>query len=240
MPSFGGFAPYPRRLGGGRTRLQEVLDTLNADKGTAFNTENTQSVVYAENMALARDISAAWGTNERLSKLWDARRMPLDAIKRWEKILALAPAPEDNDQTRRERIEHSFSRFGKPSINNILSAALIEALGSAFVSIDYIDYAFASITVPDGSYPWGSVLEGAPWSSNTARLLVRMQKPTGWREIDFYAAVGVLATELESALPVWATFDFYRPGPVSSSVGGVTAAGFYLDDESNLDNQVLD
>lgn len=240
MPTYGGFSPYPRRFGGGRRRLQDVLDSLNADRGTAFDAVNRETVVYAENMALARGVNAAWGTNERLGSLWDPRRMPEDILARWEKILVLAPSPDDSVARRRAVLLEAFERFGSATISSYIQDKLAEALGDAFVGVEYIGPDAASIYVPDGTYPWG-VVDTAPWSSSVAHVLVRMQKPDGWTESEFYEAAGKVSEILEPALPIWTTYDFYRAGPISADVpDGPSAGGFYLDDESNLDNQVFD
>lgn len=241
MPTFGGFSPYPRRFGGGRTRVQDCLDALNADRGTAFDAEDTESVVYAENMALARAISAAWGTNVRLGYLWDPMRCPLDVLARWERIMALYPRPEDNEVTRRRRVLAIFEAIGKATVNGLVHSLLEPALGEALVAVEHISVDNAVITVPDDSYPWGSVSGSSPWSSTVSHILIRLQKPAGWTEAQFYEAAGKVSQLLDPALPVWVTFDWYRAGETSVAVeGGASAAGFYLDDDANLDNQVLD
>lgn len=240
MPAFGGMSPFPLRLGGGRPRVQVVLDGLNADRGDAYNATDRTTTVYVENMAIARAISAAWGTNARLGAIWDANRMSEDILERWEHIFALAPSASDDETTRRDALATKLTAVGSPSIGGILTTALSAALGSAFVAVEHIDYSAASINVPDGTYPWGSV-GASPWSSTVAHILVRMQKPAGWTEGQFYAAAAKVGVVLDPALPAWTTFDFYRPGPISSAVaGGPSAAGFYLDDAANLDNEIFD
>jgi hypothetical protein len=241
MPGFGGLSHFPRRHGGGEVRVQVALDTLLADRGTAFEqaAEDRESVVYIESMALARAISAGLGTNERLGTLWDAARMPDAVLERWEKILALAPLASDSEAERRARIRTTFERFGQASTHTTAHALLSEALGDAFVGIEYIDYDDALISVPDGSYPWGIVIDGRPWSSTVAHVLVRLQKPTGWTEGQFYDAASQVSLILDPLLPAWCTFAWYRAGASSAVVGGVSAAGFYLDTPSNLDNQIF-
>lgn len=172
----GGMSPFPAPLGGGTPRLKLVLDSLNADRGTAFDTATRTTVVYAQNMAISRAINAAWGTNERLSRLWVPQRCSMDIIKRWEQIMALAPAPDDDDETRRARVADLLSRFGQESIFATLSNLLSTALGSVFVGVEHIAYSAATIYVPDGTYPWGSVDSSGnrPWSSTVAHLLVRL------------------------------------------------------------------
>jgi hypothetical protein len=220
--------------------VQIILEALNADRGTAFDASDRETTVYVENMAIARAIAAAWGTNERLGNLWDPARMPRSAVARWEAILALPPLATDDDVARRARIRAAFERFGAPAINGVLTAKLYEALGDAFVAIEYISFANAVIQVPDGTYPWG-VVGDSPWSSTVAHVLVRLQKPAGWSEGDFYEAAGKVGQILDPELPAWCTFDWYRPGPISVNVpGGPSAAGFYLDTDANLDNACFD
>lgn len=237
---YGGFHPYPRRFGGGRTRIQGVLDGLNADRGDTFEASDRTTTVYVINMAVARAIAAAWGTNQRLANLWVPACMAGDLLSRWEKLLAIVPKPTDDESTRRAVIEEVLARFAHPALSGEITTALEEALGDAFVAIETISYANAFILVPDGTYPWG-VVGAAPWSSTVAHILIKLQKPTGWTERDFYAAAAKVSPILDSMLPAWTTFDWYRAGPISVNVsGGPSAGGFFLDDDHNLDNEVFD
>lgn len=238
MP-FGGMSPYPRRSG--RPRVQAILEALNADRGTAFEASDRETTVYVNNMAIARAISAAWGTNERLGNLWLPAHMSEDALTRWEKILAIFPKPTDTVEDRRNKVQTIFENFGQSTIHGRVVELLENALGDAFVDVEYISYANATILVPDGTYPWGTASTTSPWSSTTAHILVRLQKPTGWSEFEFYEAAGRVGQLLEPILPVWVTVDWYRAGPISVVVsGGPSAGGFYLDDDHNLDNEVFD
>lgn len=240
MPTYGGMNPFPRRFGGGPARVKIILDSLNADRGTSFDASNRLTTVYITNMAIARAISAAWGTNRRLGNLWVADRMPLDIIERWERIMALYPLPTDTEDDRRTRIEEHFARFGQATLSDRVEALLTEKLGDVFVAVEYISIANANILVPDATYPWGAV-GGSPWSSTVAHILVKLQKPTGMSEGAFYEEAGKVIQLLDPILPVWTTVDWYRAGPVSVSVsGGPSAGGFYLDDDHNLDNEVFD
>ncbi len=239
MPNLGGMSPFPRRLGGGTPRVKQILDSLNADRGTALDASNRLTTVYVENMAIARAISAAWGTNERLGHITTPSSMSMDVLARWEKIMAIYPSQSESEGDRRERVAERLARFGQATTEDRITDLLTDELGSAFVAVEHIDYDVARILVPDASYPWG-IVDGVPWSSTVAHILVRLQKPTGWSEADFYEAAGRVVTLLDPILPVWATVDWYRPGAVSANVaGGPSAAGFYLDEAANLDNQVF-
>lgn len=240
MPGLGGMNPFPRKLGGGRSRVKIILDGLNADRGTSLDATNPTTKVYAINVALARGIAAAWATNQRVANMWTPERMADDVLARWETILGLSPAPDDDQTTRRTCVRRVFERFGEAATASNIATALEEEIGDAFVSVEHIPYASAQIFVPDGTYPFGTV-GAAPWSSNLALVLVRLQKPAGWTEGDFYEAAATVALVLEPMLPAWSTFAWYRAGPVSVAVaGGPSAAGFYADDEHNLDNEILD
>lgn len=242
MPRFGGLCHYPNRFGGKGiygVRLEGILNGLNQARGDAYDT-STSSNVYAENLAIARVLNDIWSTNARLANQWDASRMTTN-LGRWETILGISPSPSDSDSTRRARIGATFARTGQSPFTSYLSTQLSAILGSVFVSVEYISYANARITVPDATYPWGSVFPGAPWSSTTARILIRTAIPTGYRETDYQAAIALMVPFLEAVAPAWITYDWYRPGPVSVSVvGGPSAGGFYLDDTRNLGFEVFD
>lgn len=236
----GGMSPLPAPLGGGKPRVKAVLEGLNADRGTAYDATNSETYVYAHNMALARAISAAWGTNERLARLWVPESMSMDVLERWEKIMAIYPAPDDSNEVRRARVGRLLARFGRAIVADEIEERLTQELGDVFVQVDHISYANAYITVPDGTYPWGSVDTTRPWSSTMAHVLIRLQKPTGYSEVDFYEAAGRVTQILDPILPAWAYATWYRPGPVSQNIsGGPSAGGFYLDDAHNLDNEVF-
>lgn len=240
MSKFGGMTPYPRKYGGQRPRVQILLESLNADRGDGYDATNRETVVYVENMAIARAISAAWGTNERLNNLWVATRHCQCTLERWERILTLSPKPDDTLTDRRRRVQR-LNQYQHAAINGYLTEILESELGDAFVGIEYIPYSSATITVPDGTYPWGTANTSNPWTSTVANILVRLQKPSGWSELDFYSAAARVFPLLDPVVPAWATFEWYRAGPVSAAIpDGPTAAGFYLDDDANLDNQILD
>ncbi len=237
--SFGGYAPYPRRFGGGKSRLQVIHESLNAQRGTALDTTNTNSIVWIENMALARAIDAGWSTNVRLGNQWDPTRVT-DMLSRWERIMRLVVAPDATDVERRAALTKHWERFGALINIGRVSSQLQDLLGDVFVSLDFIGASIAVIHVPDGTYPWGTVVAGAPWYSTVAHILVRTQVPTGYSEQDYLATVGKVFPLLDGILPAWVTFDVYRPGPISYAVtDGPSAGGFYLDDPKNLNWEVF-
>jgi hypothetical protein len=241
---YGGYHPFPKRYGGGKPRLKVVHDALNAARGSALDASNPDTVAWVENMALARAIALdGYGTNERLSLQWDPDRVT-DMLARWEAIFNVAPAPGATDHERREVIGRRLRRFLEASsLHSRLLRRLQQEVGEVFNAIEYIDVANAVIHVPDPSYPWGTVTTGVPWRSTVAHILVLLVKPSGYTEENFYAAAAKVAPAIDSLVPAWCTFDWYRKpagGPAISVSGGPSQAGFYLDDEHNLDNCVFD
>ncbi len=238
--AYGGYHPYPRRFGGGKPRLQIIHESLNAQRGTALDTSDSNKLVWIENMALARAISGAWSTNARLGLQWDPNRTTT-LLPRWEQLLRLVVSPSDTEPERRRRLAAHWARFGAPVNFGRLTANLMDALGNVFVAIEFIGPSLAVVHVPDGTYPFGSVAAGYPWFSTLMRMLVRVQVPSGYTEVEFLEAVSKVFPLLEGIMPAWMTWDLYRHGPISAAVtDGPSAAGFYLDDDHNLNWELFD
>lgn len=241
---YGGYSPFPKRYGGGRPRLRIIHDALNAARGTALDASNSSTVAWVENMALARAICFdGFGTNDRLSLQWDPDRMT-DMLPRWEQILKLTPAPDADETTRRAEVRKRWERFiHAAALHSRVLTVLKEALGDVFVAVEYISYANANIHVPDASYPWGTVVTGILWTSTVAHVLVLLQRLPGYTDGDFYEQAAKVHLLLDGLLPAWCTVDWYH-APINSPAitvsGGPSRAGFYLDDEHNLDWSVFD
>lgn len=241
--AFGGYHPYPRRYGGGRPALQTFHESLNAQRGTALAGADASSIVWLEDLALMRAIVFdGWHTNQRLAHQWDPRRMT-DMLGRWERLMKLRPALGATPTERRDGILERFERFSGIANHAKLLKNLEHALGAAFVGVEYISVANAVVTVPDATYPWGAANPSRPWSSTVARILVQITKPQGWSEDQFYEAAAKVGPIIDALAPAWVAYDWYR-GPVGYPpivvAGGPQAAGFYLDAEHNLDNNVFD
>jgi uncharacterized protein YmfQ (DUF2313 family) len=238
----GGLSPLPAPCGGKRSRAAVILDALNAALGSAYATDDPNSIIYLENLAIAREIAAAWATNERLGNI-AIPRLLTSTLPRWEKILGLSVSPNATPVERRSAVEERFRQIGRASIHAYLTTDLQAKIGDFLVAVEYIDLSVANVHPPDGSYPWGTVVPGYPWYSTVAHVLVRMQKPAGATEAQFQEATGKVIELLDAALPAWNTFDWYRAptgGAPINVAGGPSAAGFYLDQETNLNHHVFD
>jgi hypothetical protein len=242
MPGCGGFNPCPARCGGGTAPVAVILGSLNAQMGNGYDF-SPSSPKYIENLAAARILAGMRGTAERVSYIADPDRMSVMLLKRWETIFDLRPRRSDTEAARRAAVKAKRALVGQDIRHSFLEQRLRDSIGSFFVGIEYIDAALANVHVPDGTYPFGTVAPGYPWYSTVEHILVRLQKPTGASEADFYAAAGKTVEVLNPILPTSATFDWYRAptgGAARSLTSGPTAAGFYLDQPANLDNNVFD
>lgn len=239
---FGGYHPCPRRFGGGRPALQIFHASLNAQRGSALAGDDASSIVWLEDLALMRAIVFdGWHTNQRLAHQWDPRRTS-DMLARWERLMKLRPTPGASDGDRRAAILERFERFAGIANHAKLLKNLEDVLGEVLVGVEYISLANAVLHVPDNTYPWGTVAPGATWTNSVAHVLVRIQKPDGYTEGEFYEAAAKVGPIVDAIAPAWLTYDWYR-APLSTPVavvGGPSAGGFYLDDDHNLDNNVFD
>lgn len=221
---------------------ESIREGLLARYKTKGYTVARESIHYLRCEAIAREIAAAWRTNERLGNIRDPWRMGLEILDRWERMLALPRYAKDTEKARRTRLAEIFGLPGQAVLYTLVADRARAAVGDRFIAIEHIPVAVAVIHVPNGSYPFGTVAPGVPWSSNVARALVLVQKLAGDTEGAFYEAMGKLTQTLDPILPAWMTFDWYRE-PVSggiSVVDGPSKAGFFLDDDHNLDNCVFD
>jgi len=157
--------------------------------------------------------------------------------------MKLRPTIGATSKDRRDAILERFERFSGIANHAKLLKNLEHALGDAFVGVEYISVSNAVVTVPDGTYPWGMANASRPWSSTVARILVQITKPQGWSEDQFYEGAAKVGPIIDALAPAWVLYDWYRAPvgypPIAVS-GGPQAAGFYLDADHNLDNNVFD
>lgn len=234
--------PFPRRLGGGRPRYLAILEGLLSSMAAKGYSTEPSSIHYVRCMAAAREIAATWSTNARIGHCRDPWRMDIETLVRWEKMLKLPVTRADTVYSRRARLANHFTLVGLPTLTSLCEAQARLAVGSRFTAIEHVPPASVNVTVPDATYPFGTVSTAAPWSSTACMMIVLCTKLDADTEGSFYEAMGRLTAALDPLMPSWMTFHWYRR-PVSTPIavaGGPSMAGFYLDDEHNLDNCVFD
>lgn len=118
-----------------------------------------------------------------------------------------------------ELVEH-FATFGEPALPSLTHDLATSIMGADFVALESIP-----------KVHWNATDK----ASGAAIVLIRLAPAalTG----DFYSAVERLMLRLADALPAWQVSQWYVPSP---SASGSPAAGFYLDQNANLDHQILD
>lgn len=241
MPAFGSHTPLPLRFGGGTSRVTVILNSLLAQRGSAY-TDDVGSAVYIECLAIARAIAATWGTNKRLSHVWDPSKLVGNMLDRWENILAIVPRYSASDAERRAAVRERFVRAGVESVSGLITETIVEAVGNVFVRLEYVPLAEAHVHVPDGTYPWGTVQAGAPWFSTLACVLALLRRPAGMSDGELFEAGATVNRILDSTLPSDALGYWYSAPEESALIAipnGASEAGFYLD-EANLDQCVFD
>ncbi len=222
MPTFGGSSPFPLRFGGGKTRLQSIVDSLGVARGTAYDVSQPSNV-YAEDMAIARCVEALWSANARLANQWDPARMT-DFLERWEAILEVPPAIGDSLRTRRQRVAGKLKAATGPTAQ-IVSDACAALLGSMFVQVEFTPLATAVQQWPANGF-------ATSWYSTTCHIVVRLTQPSTVSNAQYYQAKGLCVQLLDSILPAYMTFDVAK-------YSSVVVSQFLLDDPANLDNETL-
>lgn len=237
MATYGGYCAFAERCGGGVPLVRTIHEALNQARGTAFDVSEW-SPAWIENLAIARALAEVWETNQRLANQWDPQRVST-VLERWEEILRFHPHDRVAKVERRARIAGHFARFGAALTHQYDADRLRKLLGLTFVKVVNFDPTNAIRSWPGmpGAAPT------TPWYSSIAHLLVQTAKPDAWTDGEFYAVVDRMAIDMDGHVPAWVTLDWYRNGPRPG--GSATPsldpdAGFYLDDDFNLDNEIFD
>ena len=212
-------------------RLGVILNSINAQFGTAYDTTPT-STVWARNMALARCIDAVWSASQRFANQYDPTRMT-DFLPRWEAILGLYPSATDSDRVRRQRVATSIARIGTTTTYQYLVDTLKALLGTGvFLSVVHTPSASAVVVTPTG-WPMGSHADpNRTWYSTVAYAAIQVQQPAGMDDGTFYQAASSIYPVLDAILPAWVTYSWFR----NASTG---VQNFILDDPHNLDNEAF-
>ena len=241
MAGLGGFNPAPFKFGEAASTDLEAIQNAFADtQGTSLARERG-SVAWVENHATARVLYALYGLAYRLANVNDPARMT-NTLPRWEKILNIAPLDSDTIVERRNRVTAKLSLLGKGTTLQVVEDYLTLVLGSMFVGLKFSDPTEATTYVPGGgAVPGGgpAFLDGdladpriSPYASSLGYIAVLLQRPANMTVELFYERAGRIYEDMNNLLGAWMDFDWVNDGP--------NGAGFYLDEDRNLDNQRFD
>ena len=240
MAGLGGFNPAPFKFGEAASTDLEAIHNAFADtQGTSLARERG-SVAWVENHATARVLYALYGLAYRLANVNDPARMT-STLPRWEKILNIVPSDSDTALERRARVEAKLSLLSAGTTKQVVEDYLSLVLGDMFVGLKFSDPMEATTYVPGGgSVPSGpTFLDGeligdtmSPYASSLGYVAILIRRPSNMTVELFYERAGRIYEDMDNLLGAWMDFDWVQDGP--------NGAGFYLDDENNLDNQRFD
>jgi hypothetical protein len=233
---YGWTNPFPMKYGAEKgSRLEEIVNALLDNQGTALS-KDYESYNFVLAHAAGRLLNELFAANEALSHITDPYKMPIEFVERFEKIFNLYANPEDSLNMRRARIALHIFFFGKTPNFTTINDFLSQAIPNIYVGIVNTYATEGTLYIPGGgSVPGGGPvfldgndLEFSPWTGGTCFMAIQLKKPNGMPDHVFYEQVGEIQL-LDPLLPIWMTFDWFQDGP--------NGAGFYLDEDFNLDNQ---
>lgn len=231
----------PLRLGGGKPVTEAIFDSLNAQFGTGYDTKTVGNIVYIRNLALAKAIASAWVFNKCIANQGNPLKLSV-FLDRQEEMRGLPSDPSLNDNQRRQRVLDLISRTGEDADYQFISDRLRSILGPVFGALEFVPLTSALIHSPDPSYPFGTQVPGYPWYSTVCHILVYTVQPSNWSEGQYRAAIGPAKAFLDAVLPAWLTYTLYRAPAVGTPIsvpGGPSHAGFYLDNQHNIDSSIF-
>jgi len=190
-----------------------ILLDLQKRRGSAY-TKNAGTLVDAENVALARLLSA---TGPRQAEKLRANATPRRADEKldwWRRVLAVPVRPDEPRWRLRQKVATHYKLTDGPTLDAVRTA-LTDLLGDAFVDLSWDEGATLSAP-PDPTY-WPGVNPGNPadslgggaWLSTRCHLFVEVVQPATMSLGQFLTLVNVdMKTMLDRMLPAWATFDW--------------------------------
>lgn len=241
MAGLGGFNPAPFKFGeAASTDLEAIHNAFADSQGSALARERG-SIAWVENHAMARVLYELYGQSRRLGNVNDPKRMT-STLPRWEKILQIFPSESDTQAERRARVEAKLSLLSAGTTLQVVNDYLTLVLGDMFVKLEFSDPLTATTYVPGGGSVSGggpTFLDGdnadpaiSPYASSLGYVAILLQRPANMTIELFYERAGRIYEEMDNLLGAWMDFDWVNDGP--------NGAGFYLDEDYNLDNQRFD
>lgn len=227
--STGGYQSGPFRTASNADNLiQVMLNVITSARGTAYASDRG-TVVWIENLAIAKTLADAWETARRFSLQFDPARMSI-FVERWEKILSIIPNPGETMNERRRTIAEKFRLFINPALSQAVQDMLAKLIPDIFLNIIYSGTSTATSYVPGGvTIPGGVTLLSGAWYSSIHNLAVRVYQPPSMTELDFYDQANKFRRAFDSYIPAYVTYSWGRfalgEGTISLPANTLTVTG---------------
>ena len=190
--SYGGFRPYPERTGGAKPRYQIILESLNAQMGTAYDADSQTSTVYIRNLALARCLADVANLAEKMKNQFDPDRMS-EFIPRWEAIMGIVSGPQDTQTSRKRRIKGRFARIGRQPTRQAILDLLTDEMYPISITLTNDTPATANFGWPYtmgkvyalGTTPPTLVVSGDPEGTEQLRVKITVGGTLGVAEFQY-------------------------------------------------------
>lgn len=225
----GGYSIGPFRTGGSAgTDVQSLLDTLNTVRGTAYTAE-PGTIVWVENMAIARTLADAWGTARRFANQFIPEKMTV-FLERWENIFGITPLQSETLLERRLTVDAKFKAFNIAPFTQNVKDFINSIMSQVFIDLLHVPSALSTGYVTGGTTITGGVtLLDGDWSSNIAYVGVRLYQPLYMEDAEFYDVANKFRPHLDAFLPAWTTFNWGRfsvaDGTISIPANTTTVTG---------------
>jgi len=237
----GGYNPAPFGFGSSAgTTLEALQEALATAKGTAL-AKDRGTVVWVENAAQARVLWDLYNATERAGMQGDPAKLAAGILERWEAILRLIPDKTDTMIARRARVAAKLGLIGKGTTVQVLHDYLATTVGEIYQGLAFTDPTDAITYIPGGGViPGGpTLLDGnallpnaSPYLSTLAYVAILLAQPASMPNDKFYALAGRIYEDVDGLVGAWMGFDWVKDG--------INGAGFFLDEDMNLDNERFD
>ncbi len=231
----GCYSQYFRTGGNSNNIFKAVHDSLNAARGTAYNVEQG-SIVWCENLALAKSIAYIWQANRTLSLNFDPNHM-FAFISRWEKILGIIPTSNENIIRKQALIAAHFTLFSKPPTPQNVEDLLRIIIPDIFIGVEFNDPLNNQGFYPGGlTVPGGVTLADGPFTSYLNSINIRIWQPRNhdnqllMTNAEFQNQRSVFFSFLNNYLPAYVSYRVKRfitqgPGFINMTQGLTSVVG---------------
>lgn len=225
----GGYSIGPFRTGASEgSSVQAILETLNDVRGTAYMAE-PGTIVWVENMAIARTLADAWGACNRLANQFIPAKMTV-YLSRWEEIFGINPLSTDSFVDRRNVIDAKFKAFNVAPFTQNVKDFMNSIMSEVFITLIHVPSELSTGYCEGGTTITGGVtLADGPWSSNIAYIAIRLYQPLFMTDAEFYDEANKFRPHIDAFLPAWTSFNWGRfsvaDGTISLTANSTSVVG---------------